>query len=110
MGFRRSLVRIQSPRLEGRLSPDDSRPFPLTESSLAATVSRGSFVNNRTGIDGTCTRLSAVGATVGATIRAAPFVPVARTDSPSAWSAAKRHVQSIFAETWSQAFELTAHR
>src|SRR5258708_40348840 len=84
MGFRRSLVRIQSPRLEGRLSPDDSRPFPLTESSLAATVSRGSFVNNRTGIDGTCTRLSAVGATVGATIRAAPFVPVARTDSPSA--------------------------
>ncbi len=53
-------------RLEGRLSADDSRPFPLTALSLASSVFfRISSVYGGTGVDSNFPRLSAVGATIG---------------------------------------------
>src|SRR5262249_28580572 len=93
MGFRRSLVRIQSPRHEGRLSADDSRPFLLTALAVTAKVSESSSVFKRTMIDGGCPELSAVGASVGASCLypefRRPSVPVALRASPSAWSPCK---------------------
>src|SRR5262245_15276348 len=89
MGFRRSLVRIQSPRQLGRLSADDSRPFLLSDTTLAAGRSEVAPVTEWTAADGDCPELSAVGASVGASVRAPPSVPVAWIAPSSAWLIAK---------------------
>ncbi len=72
VGFRRSPVKMLSPRQLGRLSPDDSRPFSM--SGLPFTANER--IRSRSGVlsadDCTCTESSGV----RATFRDLSFVPV----------------------------------
>src|SRR5262245_48019161 len=53
----------QSPRLEGRLSSVDSRPFLLTALPLTPIVAGAALLGGGTALDLACSGLSEVGAT-----------------------------------------------